>query len=75
VGKVAIAVREERNTNDRYAVAILEEDTSCMCGTFTARNFQRVLLLLRWVERSKLNLLGRADRVAYLRAGLRSHAF
>jgi len=32
VGKVAIAVLEERNTNDRYAVAILKEDTCCSVG-------------------------------------------
>ena len=32
VGEVAIAVREERNTHDRYAVAILEEDTCCSVG-------------------------------------------
>ena len=29
VGEVAIAVQKERNTLDRYAVAILEEDTCC----------------------------------------------
>jgi len=32
VGEVAIAVREEHNTYDRYAVAILEEDTCCSVG-------------------------------------------
>ena len=32
VGEVAIAVREERNTHDRYAVAILAEDTCYSVG-------------------------------------------
>jgi len=32
VGEVVIAVREERNSHDRYAVAILEEDTCCSVG-------------------------------------------
>ena len=32
VSEVAIAVREERNIHDRYAVAILEEDTCCSVG-------------------------------------------
>ena len=32
VGKVAIAVREGSNPHDRYAVAILEEDTCCTVG-------------------------------------------
>jgi len=30
--RLLIAVREERNTYDRYAVAILEEDTCCSVG-------------------------------------------
>ncbi len=29
VGEVAVAVREEGNVHDRYAVAILESDTCC----------------------------------------------
>ena len=32
VSEVAIAVWKERNTHDRYAVAILEEDTCCSVG-------------------------------------------
>ena len=32
MGEVAIAVREECNTHDRYAVAIPEEDTCCSVG-------------------------------------------
>jgi len=32
VSEVAIAVWEERNTHDCYAVAILEEDTCCSVG-------------------------------------------
>ena len=32
MGEVAIAVREERNIHDRYAIAILEEDTCCSVG-------------------------------------------
>ncbi len=32
MGKVDIALLEERNVHDRYAVAILEEDTCCTVG-------------------------------------------
>ena len=34
VGEVAIALWEERNTHDSYAVDILEEDTCCSVGLF-----------------------------------------
>ena len=32
IGEVAIAVREQDNVHDRYAVAILESDTCCCVG-------------------------------------------
>ena len=75
VGEVAIAVREERNTHDRYAVAILEEDTCCSVGHLPREISKECFYFLKMGGAIKLKLLGHADGVTYLRVGLRSHAF
>ena len=49
MGEVAIAVQEERNIHDRYAVAILEEDTCCSMGHLPRKIFhtrEQVLSIL-----------------------------
>ena len=75
VGEVAIAVREERNTHDRYAVAILEEDTCCSVGHLPCEISKECFYFLKMDGAIKLKLLGHADGVTYPRVGLRSHAF
>ena len=48
MGEVAIAVQEERNTHDHYAVAILEEDTCCSVGHLLREYFLIMSHLLQF---------------------------
>ncbi len=50
VGEVAVAVREEGDVHDRYAVAILESDTCSWFSSLRPCANECIILIMRHIE-------------------------
>ena len=59
MGEVVIAVQEECNTHDRYAVAILEEDTCCSVGHLP-HEISKDCFFFYWAAQTEWPTSGRA---------------
>ena len=70
MGEVAIGVREEVNIHDRYAVAILEEDTCCTVGHLPRKISKECYYFLKMGGAIKVEVTGQRRRSDLPQGGL-----